>query len=233
MELIGTTGDYGRRLRAAVIGFGATARGAVTALNAHGVHDVTCSPTACRRCRPHRSTRRRSCTSTPTPTTPASASRSPTTAGAAGAVPRRPRHRRQLRAAGHRRAIDLRHRPGPQRVPAGNLIVDVSCDEGWASAGPPDVVRRADASRSATTSTTTPSTTALAPVELRHLGDQRGAAAAPAAGAGRPRRVGGRPTIRRAIEIRDGEIQNPNSCPSNIAATCIRTRSCRAGSCAN
>jgi hypothetical protein len=31
---------YGRRLRAAVIGFGATARGAVTALAAHGVHDV-------------------------------------------------------------------------------------------------------------------------------------------------------------------------------------------------
>lgn len=40
MELIGTTGDYGRRLSAAVIGFGATGRGAVTALNAHGVHDV-------------------------------------------------------------------------------------------------------------------------------------------------------------------------------------------------
>jgi alanine dehydrogenase len=40
MVLIGTTGDYGRRLRAAVIGFGATGRGAVTALNAHGVHDV-------------------------------------------------------------------------------------------------------------------------------------------------------------------------------------------------
>jgi alanine dehydrogenase len=40
MQLIGSTGDYGRRLRAAVIGFGATARGAVTALNAHGVHDV-------------------------------------------------------------------------------------------------------------------------------------------------------------------------------------------------
>ncbi|GAA4661816.1 N(5)-(carboxyethyl)ornithine synthase [Amycolatopsis dongchuanensis] len=36
----GATGDYGRRLRAVVIGFGATARGAVTALNAHGVHDV-------------------------------------------------------------------------------------------------------------------------------------------------------------------------------------------------
>jgi len=40
LSLIGSTGDYGRRLRAAVIGFGATGRGAVTALNAHGVHDV-------------------------------------------------------------------------------------------------------------------------------------------------------------------------------------------------
>ncbi|MDP9166918.1 MAG: N(5)-(carboxyethyl)ornithine synthase [Actinomycetota bacterium] len=40
LELIGSTGTYGRRLRAAVIGFGATARGAVTALNAIGVHDI-------------------------------------------------------------------------------------------------------------------------------------------------------------------------------------------------
>ena len=40
MQLAGITGSYGRRLRAAVIGFGATARGAVTALNAHGVDDV-------------------------------------------------------------------------------------------------------------------------------------------------------------------------------------------------
>jgi alanine dehydrogenase len=40
LELIGTTGDYGRRLRAAVISFGAAGRGAVTALNAHGVNDV-------------------------------------------------------------------------------------------------------------------------------------------------------------------------------------------------
>ncbi|MEO5746158.1 MAG: alanine dehydrogenase, partial [Terracoccus sp.] len=38
--LAGSTGDYGRRLRAAVIGFGATARGAVTALSGIGVHDV-------------------------------------------------------------------------------------------------------------------------------------------------------------------------------------------------
>ncbi|SFB29190.1 Alanine dehydrogenase [Nocardioides alpinus] len=40
MELAGITGDYGRRLSAVVIGFGATARGAVTALKAHGVSDV-------------------------------------------------------------------------------------------------------------------------------------------------------------------------------------------------
>ena len=40
MQLAGTTGAYGRRLRAVVIGFGATARGAVTALTALGVHDV-------------------------------------------------------------------------------------------------------------------------------------------------------------------------------------------------
>ncbi len=41
MTLRGTTGHYGRPLTAVVIGFGNTARGAVTALNALGVHDVT------------------------------------------------------------------------------------------------------------------------------------------------------------------------------------------------
>ncbi len=39
--LLGRTGQYGRRVRAAVISFGATGRGAVTALAALGVHDVT------------------------------------------------------------------------------------------------------------------------------------------------------------------------------------------------
>lgn len=38
--LHGSTGDYGRRLNAVVLGFGATARGAVTALSALGIHDV-------------------------------------------------------------------------------------------------------------------------------------------------------------------------------------------------
>ena len=41
MTLKGTTGHYGRHLTAAVIGFGNTARGAVTALHAIGVMDVT------------------------------------------------------------------------------------------------------------------------------------------------------------------------------------------------
>lgn len=40
LECLGVTGSYGRRLSATVIGFGSTARGAVTALNAHGVDDV-------------------------------------------------------------------------------------------------------------------------------------------------------------------------------------------------
>jgi alanine dehydrogenase len=40
LQIAGSTGAYGRRLRAVVIGFGATARGAVTALNALGVYDV-------------------------------------------------------------------------------------------------------------------------------------------------------------------------------------------------
>ena len=40
LSLIGLTGVYGPRLSAVVIGFGATARGAVTALKAHGIHDI-------------------------------------------------------------------------------------------------------------------------------------------------------------------------------------------------
>ena len=40
MTLVGTTGHYGRPLTAVVIGFGNVARGAITALNAMGVHDV-------------------------------------------------------------------------------------------------------------------------------------------------------------------------------------------------
>jgi alanine dehydrogenase len=41
LQLLGSSGDYGRRLRAAVISFGATARGAVRGLSAFGVSDVS------------------------------------------------------------------------------------------------------------------------------------------------------------------------------------------------
>ncbi|MFG2577216.1 N(5)-(carboxyethyl)ornithine synthase [Streptomyces sp. NPDC048481] len=41
LQLAGLTGSYGRRLRAVVISFGATARGAVTGLGAMGISDVT------------------------------------------------------------------------------------------------------------------------------------------------------------------------------------------------
>jgi alanine dehydrogenase len=40
MQLLGITGEYGRRLRAAVISLGSTGRGAVTALSALGVLDI-------------------------------------------------------------------------------------------------------------------------------------------------------------------------------------------------
>ncbi|WP_406832070.1 N(5)-(carboxyethyl)ornithine synthase [Pedococcus sp. KACC 23699] len=40
LSLVGSTGNYGRRLNAVVIGFGATARGAVTALSALGLNQV-------------------------------------------------------------------------------------------------------------------------------------------------------------------------------------------------
>jgi alanine dehydrogenase len=41
LQLVGSSGHYGARRRAVVISFGATARGAVTALFALGIHDVT------------------------------------------------------------------------------------------------------------------------------------------------------------------------------------------------
>lgn len=40
LQLIGSTGMYGRRLRAVVLGFGSTGRGAVTGLNALGVNEI-------------------------------------------------------------------------------------------------------------------------------------------------------------------------------------------------
>ena len=94
LQLVGLTGDYGRRLRAAVIGFGATARGAVTALNAHGVHDVDVLTNRGSPRSPRRSTPRASCSSTTTTRTRGAArSLHRGRPRAAGGVPRRARHR--------------------------------------------------------------------------------------------------------------------------------------------
>jgi alanine dehydrogenase len=41
LQLAGVTGQYGRPLRACVVGFGATGRGAVTALAALGLHEIS------------------------------------------------------------------------------------------------------------------------------------------------------------------------------------------------
>ena len=41
LQLTGVTGQYGRPMRACVVGFGATGRGAVTALTALGLHEVS------------------------------------------------------------------------------------------------------------------------------------------------------------------------------------------------
>ena len=149
MQLIGTTGEYGRPLRAAVISFGATGRGAVTALNACGVNDVhvlthrdvtaVASPIHSARmvhferdadnpARCHALCRKRP--------------------GAAGGLPRQIRHRGQLRAAGHRRAADVRRRQRPGRVLARQPHRRrVMRRRAWASAGHDPHLRGPDVHR--------------------------------------------------------------------------------------
>ena len=107
MELVGITGDYGRRLSAVVIGFGATARGAVTALKAHGVGDVAVLTTrgVAAVGSPIHSVRIRQFDHDPSgPAQPRHHRPGPR---AAGRLPRGERHHRQLHAAGHRCAADL------------------------------------------------------------------------------------------------------------------------------
>ena len=111
LALVGSTGVYGRRLNAAVLGFGATARGAVAALNAHGVNDIdaltqrhvaaVASPIhSVRMVHFERDGDKPTgakvlCPEGPRPV---------------AGLPRRARHRGQLRAAGHRCSAGVRHR---------------------------------------------------------------------------------------------------------------------------
>ena len=212
LSLVGSTGDYGRKLTAAVIGFGATARGAVTALAAMGVTDVDVLT--------HRAVA--------AVASPIHSARlvqfgldenDPSGNEVETATGPQP-------LAGYLAAHDIivncvlqdPNRPMmfldtadlPDLAP-GTLIVDVSCDEGmafsWArptSFEEPLVMRRQR--RGVLRRGPQP----LLPLELRHLGDQRGP---PAPRVGRARRSGpwaADPTISRAVEIQDGRIRNPN-----------------------
>ena len=113
LALTGSTGDYGRRLSAVVIGFGATARGAVTALNAHGIHDVQVltnrgvAAVGADPLRQHHAVRSRRRSPLPEP------GHHRAGPGSAGAVPGRERHRGQLHAAGSEQSAHLPADRGP------------------------------------------------------------------------------------------------------------------------
>ena len=202
----------GRRLRAVVIGFGATARGAVTALNALGV---------ARRRRPHPPRDRGRRLTDPLGTDRALRQRRLDGAGQprgdgrgprpARGVPRRARHHRQLRAAGHRRPADLHDRRRPRgrwrRAPWSSTS---PATRAWGSAG---LGRRRSTTRpswSATTCSTTRSTTARRTSGTPRPGrTARRCCPSCATVIGGPEAWDADATIRRAIEIRDGVIQNP------------------------
>ena len=178
LRLRGTTGVYGPRLRAAVIGFGATARGAVAALLALGVHDVTVLT-------------QRDVPAVGSPMPPARLLQLTTDDGEAhrGTELRTP-EQGSLPSILARHDIvvncTLQDADDPlifvthedlRGLPAGSLIIDVSCDEGmgfeWAR----------PTSFDAPTFTVGQGVALLrgrpqpvVPVELRHMGDQRGPA---------------------------------------------------------
>ena len=228
----GSTGDYGRRLRAVVIGFGATARGAVTRAEARSASTTSTVLT-------HRGVAAVAVADPlgadralrPRPGRPAPHARARPSAGRVplADVPRRARHRRQLHAAGHRRAADVRRRTttwrasGPGTPDRRRLL---RRGHGL-RVGPADDVRRADVHGRATTSTTTPSTTARrtcgTPPPGRsarrccpYLRDRDGRA-----------RRRGTPTRRSAGPSRSATASSRTraSCPSRAARRPTRTRS--------
>ena len=131
LQLAGSPATTAGGWRAVVIGFGATARGAVTALNALGVATSTCSPTVEKAAvaSPIHSAR---IVHFDTDDTTARVSHAVTDDGpvALGDVPRRARHRRQLRAPGHRRPATFIDEDDLRGPAPGSVVIDVSCDEG-------------------------------------------------------------------------------------------------------
>ena len=230
LQIVGSTGDYGRRLRAVVIGFGATARGAVTALNALGVHDVdvlthrevaaVASPIHSARI-VHFERRRHRGGGEPR--------RDRGGQAAAGRFPRGARHHRQLRAPGHRcpaHVPDRRRPRGPDARNAGRRRV-LRRGHGIQLGAPHDVHRpclRGRRQRPLLRRRPQP----LLPVELGHVGDQRGAAPLPRRScAERPRGSRTRPSVGPS---RSGTVSSatPRSSPSSPATRTTRTP--RAGS---
>ena len=226
LQLTGRTGDYGRRLSAVVIGFGATARGAVTALNAHGIHDVVRAdhPRGRRRRVPH--------PLGPDPAVrPGSRRRAPhprdhrARPGPGRAVPGRARHRGQLHLPGHLGPADLPHHDDLDAFRPGSLVVDVSCDEGmgfeWARPTDfDDPMFRVGTGR-----LLRGRPQPVVPLGVGDLGEQPGADPVPAAGA-RGRRVVGR---RRDPEQGDRDPRRPGrqpgrSSPSRAGPRTIPTR---------
>ena len=130
LQLVGLTGDYGRRLSAIVIGFGDGPRRGHRPQRPRGARRAGADQPGGLRGRlpdplgEDRAVRPRRVRAVPEPR-----DHRPR-AGAGGAVPGRGRHRRQLHAPGPERSPHVPHRRRPRRVQTGSLIVDVSCDEG-------------------------------------------------------------------------------------------------------
>ncbi len=209
MTLAGITGNYGPRLRAVVIGFGATARGAVTALTALGVGEVdilthrqvaaVASPIHSARMLhfdPDETKGRVSHAVTPE-----------------GRVP-------LAEFLGEHDIIVncvLQDTDAPlvfmtdddlAALSPGTVVVDVSCDEGmgfsWAK---PTTFAEPDVRRGAQRALLRGRPQPVVPVGLGHLGDQRGAAAVPARRDGGSGRLGPRP--HRAPGDRDPRGRHP------------------------
>ena len=202
--------DYGPRLRAVVIGFGATARGAVTALQALGVNDVdvlthrqvaaVASPIHSARILHFDGDDTTDQVShAVTPDGPCrSPSSSASTTSSSTACSRTPNAR------------SCSSRTRTSHLSPGTMVVDVSCDEGmgfsWARPttfdDPTFVVGR--------TCSTTPSTTARPTCGTPRPG-RSARRCCPSSGRSSTdqRAWHANRTIRRAIEVRAGVVQNP------------------------
>ena len=196
LSLIGRTGDYGPRMRAAVISFGATGRGAVRGLAALGISDITVFT-------------QRDVAAVASPFASVRMEQfdrddqmGETLAGfdvVVNCILQDP-----LDPVIFIRDEDLpRYRPG-------TLFVDVSCDEGmgfeWAQA---DVVRRPGLRRRRRLHLLRSGPQPVVPVGVEHLGDQRGAARLHPDRPRRPGRLG----RRRDDPPRDRDPRRPHLQP--------------------